>query len=109
MSRLVMQEKVDKRAFCEDFVARGGEKQVYAHRAQYIKELESQLMDQEKEYTTRLSNQEKAYKEQMLKLTARVAQLQEELDRELEWWPAKGGGTSWRTRRGKRSCGGWPG
>lgn len=83
----------DKRAFCEDFVARGGEKQVYAHRAQYIKELESQLMDQEKEYTARLANQEEAYADQILKLTARVAQLQEALDRELDWQLTNSAGT----------------
>lgn len=72
----------DKRAFCEDFVARGGEKQVYAHRAQYIKELESQLMDQEKEH-----------KERMAKLLAENARLQEELDRELDWQLTNSAGT----------------
>lgn len=83
----------DKKAFCKDFVARGGEKQVYARRAEYIKELESRLMDQEMEYTARMNKLEEAYAEQMLKLTARVAQLQEELDRELEWRPADNVGT----------------
>lgn len=72
----------DKRAFCEDFVARGGEKQVYAHRAQYIKELESQLMDQEKEH-----------KERMAKLLSENARLQEELDRELDWQLTNSAGT----------------
>ena len=83
----------DKQAFCKAFVERGGEKQVYARRAEYIKELESQLMDQEKEHTAKLNKLEEAYAEQILQLTARVAQLQEELDKELEWWPAKGVGT----------------
>lgn len=72
----------DKQAFCKDFVARGGEKQVYARRAEYIKELESQLMDQEKEYTTRLAE-----------LTAKNTHLQEELDRELDWQPTDEAGT----------------
>lgn len=72
----------DKQAFCKDFVARGGEKQVYAHRAQYIKELESQLMDQEKEYTARLAE-----------LTAKNIHLQEELDRELDWQLTNSAGT----------------
>lgn len=72
----------DKQAFCKDFVARGGEKQVYARRAEYIKELESQLMDQEKEYTARLAE-----------LTAKNIHLQEELDRELDWQPTDEAGT----------------
>ncbi|OUN24565.1 hypothetical protein [Pseudoflavonifractor sp. An85] len=83
----------DKQAFCKDFVERSGEKQVYARRAEYIKELYSRLMDQEKEYTAKLNKLEEAYAEQILKLTARVAQLQEELDREMEWRPADNVGT----------------
>ena len=58
----------DKQAFCKAFVERGGEKQVYARRAEYIKELESQLMDQEKEH-----------KERMAKLLSENARLQEAL------------------------------
>lgn len=73
----------DKQAFCKDFVARGGEKQVYARRTEYIKELESQLMDQEKEYTARLAE-----------LTAKNTHIQEELDRELDWQPTDEAGTN---------------
>lgn len=72
----------DKQAFCKDFVERGGEKQVYARRAEHIKELESQLMDQEKEYTARLAE-----------LTAENIHLQEELDRELDWQLTNSAGT----------------
>lgn len=72
----------DKQAFCKDFVERSGEKQVYARRAEYIKELESQLMDQEKEYTARLAE-----------LTAKNIHLQEELDRELDWQLTTSAGT----------------
>lgn len=72
----------DKQAFCKAFVERGGEKQVYARRAEYIKELESQLMDQEKEYTARLAE-----------LTAKNIHLQEELDRELDWQLTNSAGT----------------
>ena len=72
----------DKQAFCKAFVERGGEKQVYARRAEYIKELESQLMDQEKEH-----------KERMAKLLSENARLQEALDRELDWQMTNSAGT----------------
>ena len=72
----------DKQAFCKAFVERGGEKQVYARRAEYIKELYSRLMDQEKEYTARLAE-----------LTAKNIHLQEELDRELDWQLTNSAGT----------------
>lgn len=72
----------DKQAFCKDFVERSGEKQVYARRAEYIKELESRLMDQEKEH-----------KERMAKLLAENARLQEALDRELDWQLTNSAGT----------------
>ena len=72
----------DKQAFCKDFVERGGEKQVYARRAEYIKELESQLMDQEKEH-----------EERMAKLLSENARLQEALDRELDWQMTNSAGT----------------
>lgn len=72
----------DKQAFCKDFVERSGEKQVYARRAEYIKELYSRLMDQEKEYTARLAE-----------LTAKNIHLQEELDRELDWRLTNSAGT----------------
>lgn len=72
----------DKQAFCKDFVERSGEKQVHARRAEYIKELYSRLMDQEKEYTARLAE-----------LTAKNIHLQEELDRELDWQLTNSAGT----------------
>ena len=72
----------DKQAFCKAFVERGGEKQVYARRAEYIKELYSRLMDQEKEYTARLTE-----------LTAKNIHLQEELDRERDWQLTNSAGT----------------
>lgn len=35
----------DKDAFCKDLARTGGEKKIYQRRAEYIAELESQLMD----------------------------------------------------------------
>lgn len=72
----------DKQAFCEDFVKQNRGKEMYRLRAEYIKELESQLADQEKEH-----------KDQMAKLLAENARLQEELDQELDWQLAGCAGT----------------
>lgn len=73
----------DKDAFCKAFVDNGGEKKIYRHRADYIAELESQLVDSEK-----------AHKAEVAKLQAEVASVRKELDRELEWKPAANTGTN---------------
>lgn len=64
----------DKDAFCKDFARTGGEKKIYQRRAEYIAELESQLMDAEKEH-----------KMEIAKLRAELAKVREELDAELDW------------------------
>lgn len=72
----------DKDAFCKEFVARGMEQKIYAHRAAYIADLESQLMDAEK-----------AYKSTLAAMQQKIDALTAELDRELDWKPSSGTGT----------------
>ncbi len=72
----------DKQAFCKNFVERGEPARLYKRRANHMEELGSMLVEKEKEYTAHL-----------VKLTAQVAKLQEELDRELEWKPTDDVGT----------------
>lgn len=71
-----------KQAFCKDFVERGEPARRYKKRAECIEALRMKLAKMEKDHEAG-----------MVKLMARVAQLQEELDRELEWKPADGVGT----------------
>lgn len=71
-----------KKAFCQDFVERGEHARMCKRRAEHIEELSSLLVEKEKEYTAHL-----------VKLTAQVAKLQEELDRELDWQPTDEAGT----------------
>lgn len=73
----------DKDAFCKAFVENAGEKKIYRHRADYIADLESQLVDSEK-----------AHKAEIAKLQAEIANIRCELDRELEWKPAADTGTN---------------
>lgn len=71
-----------KQAFCEDFVERGEPARLYKKREECIEALRKKLDKMDKDHEAG-----------MVKLMARVAQLQEELDRELEWKPADGVGT----------------
>ena len=73
----------DKDAFCKAFVEQGGEKKVYQARAAELKRLRSQMVELEKMFKADSEKQEK-----------RIAALQAELDRELEWKPSEGTGTN---------------
>ena len=72
----------DKDAFCQAFVAQGGEKKVYEARATEIERLKGQIMELEKMFKFDAEKQEK-----------RIADLQTQLDRELEWKPCENCGT----------------
>ena len=78
----------DKDAFCKDFARTGGEKKIYQRRAEYIAELESQLMDSEKEH-----------KAEIAKLRTELAKVREELDAELDWQPSHQTGTNMEQER----------
>ena len=78
----------DKDAFCKDFARTGGEKKIYQRRAEYIAELESQLMDSEKEH-----------KAEIAKLRAELVKVREELDAELDWQPSHLTGTNMEQER----------
>ena len=66
----------DKDAFCKAFVAGDGEKKIYQARAAEIDRLNGKILDMDK--TFQQSNTE---------YERRLAALQAELDRELEWKP----------------------
>lgn len=66
----------DKDAFCKAFVEQDGEKKIYQARAAEIAWLKSQMAEMEKMFRDDAKKQEK-----------RIADLQAELDRELEWKP----------------------
>lgn len=73
----------DKDAFCKKFVDENGEKKIYAARASYIKELESEIVENEK-----------AHKNTVASLQKKIADLESQLDHELEWKPCTGSGTN---------------
>lgn len=73
----------DKDAFCKKFVDENGEKKIYAARAVYIKELESEIVENEKAHKTTVAGLQK-----------KIADLESQLDRELEWKPCTGSGTN---------------
>lgn len=73
----------DKDTFCKKFVDENGEKKIYAARASYIKELESEIVENEK-----------AHKNTVAGLQKKIADLEAQLDRELEWKPCTGSGTN---------------
>lgn len=73
---------MDKQAFCKDFVERGEPARLYKKRAECIETLRRKLAEMDKDHEAG-----------MVKLMARVAQLQEELDRELDWQPTDEAGT----------------
>lgn len=72
----------DKDAFCKAFVENGGEKKVYAERAAEIERLRSNILEMDKQFKDHCAKQEK-----------KIASLQSELDKELEWKPSVGTGT----------------
>lgn len=73
----------DKNAFCKAFVAQGGEKKVYEARATEIERLKGQIVELEKMFKADAEKQEK-----------RIAELQAQLDKELEWKPSERTGTN---------------
>lgn len=73
----------DKDAFCKAFVEQGGEKKIYQARAAEIEQLRSQMVELEKMFKADSEKQEK-----------RIADLQAQLDKELEWKTSTGTGTN---------------
>lgn len=65
-----------KDEFCKAFVAKGMGEKMYQNRADYIADLESQLMDNSKEH-----------QKQMDEMQKKIDDLTAKLDRELEWKP----------------------
>lgn len=78
-----MSSGIDKRDFCQRFVERGEPARLYKRRGKRIEELGRKLTQMEKEHEAGVAQ-----------LLARVAQLKEELDRELGWKPAENVGTN---------------
>ena len=72
----------DKNDFCRAFIAQGGEKKVYEARATEIERLKGQIVELEKMFKADSEKQEK-----------RIADLQAQLDKELEWKPSERTGT----------------
>ena len=73
----------DKDAFCKAFVQRDGEKQIYQARATEIDRLNSRILELDR-----------SAKKDGEEYERRLAALQAELDRELEWKPSEGTGTN---------------
>lgn len=73
----------NKDEFCKAFVKNGGEKKIYKARAEEIAQLKSQLVEMEKQYKSEMEAREK-----------QIAELNADLDRELEWKPCDGTGTN---------------
>lgn len=72
----------DKDAFCRAFVKADGEKQVYQTRAAEIDRLNSRILELDR-----------SAKKEGEEYARRLADLQAELDKELEWKPSKTTGT----------------
>lgn len=73
----------NKDEFCKAFVKNGGEKKIYKARAEEIAQLKSQLVEMEKQHKSEMEAREK-----------QIAELNADLDRELEWRPCDGTGTN---------------
>ena len=73
----------DKDAFCRAFVKAGGEKKVYQARAAEIDRLNGKILEMD-----RASKRDSEVYEK------RIADLQAQLDKELEWKPSEGTGTN---------------
>lgn len=78
----------DKDTFCRAFVAADGEKQVYQARAAEIERLHSKVLELDKTVQRSCAEYEK-----------KLAALQAQLDRELEWKPCDGAGTNMSQER----------
>lgn len=77
----------DKDAFCKAFVDNGGEKKICAVRADEIASLRSQMMEAEKRFKKDVADRDR-----------RIEELTAELDRELDWKPSAGTGTTMSQR-----------
>ena len=66
----------------------GGEKKIYKARAEEIAQLKSQLVEMEKQHKSEMEAREK-----------QIAELNADLDRELEWKPCDGSGTNMTQER----------
>lgn len=75
--------KGDQGEFCLEFVAKGGDKKLYEARATEIERLKGKILELEKMYKSDAEEQEK-----------RIADLQAQLDKELEWKPCQSVGTN---------------
>ena len=78
----------NKDEFCTAFVKNGGEKKIYKARAEEIAQLKSQLVEMEKQHKSEMEAREK-----------QIAELNADLDRELEWKPCDGSGTNMTQER----------
>ena len=78
----------NKDEFCKAFVKNGGEKKIYKERAEEIAQLKSQLVEMEKQHKSEMEAREK-----------QIAELNADLDRELEWKPCDGSGTNMTQER----------
>lgn len=77
-----------KDAFCADWVAQGGPAKLYADRARYIAELESNETERAK-----------AHLAEVKRLEQRIADLEAALDKELEWKDSDSAGTGFEQSR----------
>ena len=78
----------NKDEFCKAFVKNGGEKELCKARAAEIVKLKSQLIEMEKQHKAEMEAREK-----------QIAELNADLDRELEWKPSTGTGTNMTQER----------
>ncbi len=78
----------NKDEFCKAFVKNGGEKELCKARAAEIAQLKSQLVEMEKQHKSEMEAREK-----------QIAELNADLDRELEWKPCDGSGTNMTQER----------
>lgn len=78
----------NKDEFCKAFVKNGGEKRIYKARAKEIAQLKGQLIEMEKQHKSEMEAREK-----------QIAELNADLDRELEWKPCDGSGTNMTQER----------
>lgn len=78
----------DKDAFCKAFIKHGGEWKIYKGRADEIARLKG-----------RIAEAEKLHEQELYERDRRIAGLQAELDKELNWQPASGTGTNMEQER----------
>lgn len=78
----------NKDEFCKAFVKNGGEKRICKARAEEIAQLKIQLVEMEKQHKSEMEAREK-----------RIAELNADLDRELEWRPCDSTGTNMTQER----------